>query len=105
MARINEALDRGEKLLRNIYTNIPVGIELYDKDGFLIDMNNKDVEIFGLNSKKDALGINIFDNPLLPQDVLDKMSRKKPVSFRLNYSLRISDPINITQPGRTIRST
>ena len=28
MARINEALDRGEKLLRNIYTNIPVGIEL-----------------------------------------------------------------------------
>ncbi len=86
MARINEALDRGEKLLRNIYTNIPVGIELYDKDGFLIDMNNKDVEIFGLNSKKDALGINIFDNPLLPQDVLDKMSRKKPVSFRLNYS-------------------
>lgn len=23
MARINEALDRGEKLLRNIYTNIP----------------------------------------------------------------------------------
>lgn len=86
MARINEALDRGEKLLRNIYNNIPVGIELYDKDGYLIDMNNKDVEIFGLNSKKDALGVNVFENPVIPKDVLEKMRRRKSVSFRLNYS-------------------
>lgn len=86
MARINEALDRGEKLLRNIYTNIPVGIELYDKDGYLIDMNNKDVEIFGLNSKKDALGVSMFENPIIPKDVLEKLRRRKSVSFRLNYS-------------------
>ena len=59
MARINEALDHSEKLLRNIYTNIPVGIELYDKNGYLVDMNNMDVEIFGLPSKEAALGINI----------------------------------------------
>lgn len=85
MARINEALDRGEKLLRNIYTNIPVGIELYDKDGYLVDINKKDVEIFGLRSPKDALGVNIFDNPVIPSDVLDKMRNKKPVSFRLSY--------------------
>lgn len=32
MARINEALEQGQKLLRNIYTNIPAGIELYDKE-------------------------------------------------------------------------
>lgn len=86
MARINEALDRGEKLLRNIYTNIPVGIELYDKDGYLIDMNNKDVEIFGLNSKKDALGVSMFENPVIPKDVLDKLRKRKSVSFRINYS-------------------
>nr|WP_129732784.1 ATP-binding protein [Parabacteroides goldsteinii] len=85
MARINEALDRGEKLLRNIYTNIPVGIELYDKDGYLVDINKKDIEIFGLKSKKDVLGVNIFENPVVPEDVLDKMRKKKAVSFRLSY--------------------
>lgn len=86
MARINEALDHSGKLLRNIYTNIPVGIELYDKDGYLVDMNNKDVDIFGLGSKKEALGVNIFDNPQIPPDVLEKMRKRKPVSFRLTYS-------------------
>ncbi len=56
MARTNEALDHSEKLLRNIYTNIPVGIELYDKKGYLVDLNNMDVEIFGLPSKESVLG-------------------------------------------------
>ena len=86
MARTNEALDHSEKLLRNIYTNIPVGIELYDKNGYLVDMNNMDVEIFGLPSKEAALGINIFENPIIPEEIKEKLSRREPVSFRLDYS-------------------
>lgn len=88
MARINEALDHSEKLLRNIYTNIPVGIELYDKDGYLVDMNNKDTEIFGLPSKNAALGINVFDNPVIPAEILDMMRNRKPVTFRLSYPFK-----------------
>ncbi len=86
MAWTNEALDHSEKLLRNIYTNIPVGIELYDKNGYLVDMNNMDVEIFGLPSKEAALGINIFENPIIPEEIREKLSRREPVSFRLDYS-------------------
>ncbi len=69
MARTNEALDHSEKLLRNIYTNIPVGIELYDKKGYLVDLNNMDVEIFGLPSKESVLGLNIFENPMINDEI------------------------------------
>ncbi|WP_298553676.1 ATP-binding protein [uncultured Parabacteroides sp.] len=86
MARTNEALDHSEKLLRNIYTNIPVGIELYDKNGYLVDLNNMDAEIFGLPSKESALGINIFENPIIPDEVQKKLIRQEPVSFHLDYS-------------------
>ena len=85
MARTNEALDHSEKLLRNIYTNIPVGIELYDKNGYLVDMNNMDVEIFGLPSKEAALGINIFENPIIPEEIKTKIiirrAKKEPSIF------------------------
>ncbi len=37
--------------LRNIYDNIPVGLELYDKTGRMVDINNKDMEIFGRPAK------------------------------------------------------
>lgn len=86
MMKANEALDRSEKLLRNLYMNIPVGIELYDEKGYLQDVNNKNIEIFGLSSKEDVLGINIFENPLIPEDIREKMKNREPVSFRLNYS-------------------
>lgn len=88
MKKTNEALDRSEKLLRNIYTNIPVGIELYDEKGYLVDLNNKDIEMFGIVHKEDALGINIFDNPNIPGDILKKMEEREPVSFRLNYPFK-----------------
>ena len=42
----NRALDRSEKLFKNIFANIPAGVEIYDKDGYLIDLNNKYLEIF-----------------------------------------------------------
>lgn len=63
------ALDHREKILRNIYKNLPAGIELYDKDGYLIDINDKELEIFGLTDKNEVLGINLFDNPNIPQEI------------------------------------
>lgn len=82
---IHEALNRSEKILRNIYDNLPTGIELYDAQGTLVDMNNKDQEIFGLKCKEDALGVNLFTNPNIAPDIVEKLRQEEPVSFRLKY--------------------
>ena len=79
------ALDHSEKILRNIYKNLPVGIELYDKDGYLIDMNDKELEIFGLADMKEALGVSLFENPNIPEDVKEKLRAKENVDFSINY--------------------
>ena len=81
----HEALDRSERLLRNIYQNIPFGIELYDKNGYLVDLNDKDLEMFGLARKEDALGINMFENHLIPEEMRERMKRREDVSFSLVY--------------------
>lgn len=82
----HEALDRSEKILRNIYQNLPVGIELYDKDGYLIDLNDKELEIFGLKSKEDALGVNFFDNPVVPAELKEALKKGNPVDFSFIYN-------------------
>ena len=82
----NRALDRSEKLFQNIFANIPVGVEIYDKDGYLIDLNNKDLEIFGVVNKSDVIGVNFFDNPNVPQGIRDRVRNEDLVDFRLNYS-------------------
>ena len=82
----NRALDRSEKLFQNILANIPAGVEIYDKDGYLIDLNNKDLEIFGVVNKSDVIGVNFFDNPNVPQGIRDRVRNEDLVDFRLNYS-------------------
>ena len=82
----NRALDRSEKLFKNIFANIPAGVEIYDKDGYLIDLNNKDLEIFGVVNKSDVIGVNFFENPNVPQGIRDRVRNEDLVDFRLNYS-------------------
>lgn len=98
----NLALDRSEKMLRNIYMNIPIGIELYDKDGYLIDLNSKDMEMFGISVKEDVLGVNIFRNPVIPEYIHKKMRRQQPVTFRLNYSFDLISRVLPTNKEGTL---
>lgn len=89
--KISKMIDHNEMIFRKLYVNLPVGVELYDRDGYLIDLNAKDMEIFGIRSKKDVLGVNIFSNPILPKDVIKKLKENKSVNFRLNYSFKKVD--------------
>ncbi len=84
----HRALDRSEKILRNIYDNLPAGIELYDKNGVLVDMNIRDVEMFGLGSKEEALGINLFDNPNIPLEIKARIRNQEKVSFQFKYEFK-----------------
>lgn len=85
MYETHEALDRSEKLLRNIYDNIPVGIELYDRNGLLVDLNNKDLEIFGIRDKEDVLGVDFFKNPILDEEVWRRVRNREEFSFKAYY--------------------
>ena len=86
LRKANRAMDRSEKLFRSIFANIPAGVEIYDKDGYLTDMNNMNLEIFGVVNKEEALGINFFENPNVPQAIRDRVKNEDLVDFRLNYS-------------------
>ena len=98
----NRALDRSEKLFQNIFANIPAGVEIYDKDGYLIDLNNKDLEIFGVVNKSDVIGVNFFDNPNVPQGIRDRVRNEDLVDFRLNYSFEQAEEYYETNRSNAI---
>lgn len=84
--RRSETEARLEKTyLQNIYKNLPVGIELYDGNGLMIDLNDKELEIFGLKDKADVLGVNLFENPLLPEELKDKLKAGSAVDISFKY--------------------
>ena len=101
--RRSESEARLEKAyLQNIYKKLPAGIELYDKDGFMTDLNDKEMEIFGLRHKEDVIGLNLFDNPLLPQGLKDKLKAGAPIDMSFNYDFDRLDGYYSTSRTGTI---
>ncbi|HJA56515.1 MAG TPA: PAS domain-containing protein [Candidatus Bacteroides intestinigallinarum] len=85
IASAHQALQNSERILHNIYKNLPVGIELYDKAGQMVDLNKKDMEMFRISNKEDILGVNIFENPILPEEIKQKIRDNENADFTFRY--------------------
>ena len=85
MSSASQALQERNRLLHNIYKYLPVGIELYNREGILIDMNDKEQEMFHLKQKEDLLGINIFENPIFPEEMKSKLRKHENADFTFRY--------------------
>ena len=85
MASAYQALQHSERLLYNIFKHLPIGIELYNMDGGLIDLNDKELEMFHVEKKEDILGINIFENPIFPKEMKERLKKNEDADFTFRY--------------------
>ena len=97
MSSASQALQERNRLLHNIYKYLPVGIELYNREGILIDMNDKEQEMFHLKQKEDLLGINIFENPIFPEEMKSKLRKHENADFTFRYDFSKIDNYYKTQ--------
>ena len=103
MASAYQALQYSERLLSNIFKYLPIGIELYDMDGVLVDLNDKKLEMFHIEKKEDVLGINIFDNPIFPKEMKERLKKNEDADFTFRYDFsKVGSYYQNTQKQGTI---
>lgn len=85
MERSANLMLNSEAKFRIIFEKLPWGVELYDADGTLLDLNDADLDIFG-TTRESAVGVNMFRNPNIPEWVNQKLRNGEEVSFILNYN-------------------
>lgn len=79
-----QLLLRSESMFRIIFENLSWGLEVYDEKGDLIDINPADLRIFGV-TKEQALGLNLFKNPNLPDYLKVKARRGEEADMEITY--------------------
>ena len=103
MASAYQALQYSERLLSNIFKCLPIGIELYDMDGVLVDLNDKELEMFHIEKKEDVLGINIFENPIFPKEMKERLKKNEDADFTFRYDFsKVGSYYQNTQKQGTI---
>lgn len=71
----------------NLAQSIPIGIQIYDKDGLLTFSNDAAADIFGFIDKNEYLKHkrNIFDNPAIPKDTIDFFRKGNDSDYSFEY--------------------
>lgn len=78
-------LEQHFTLLSSMYKNIPLGISIFNKDGILLSMNNKNREIFGLPDDYSVEGVCIFDEANTPNEIKDKIRAGIDTEYEVSY--------------------
>ncbi len=87
--RAEDELRRSEDKFRTIFTQSLAGIEIYDANGKLIDVNPACLEMFGVESIDAIQGFNLFADPNVPQESRSRLERGEPVRFETVFDFEL----------------
>ena len=74
-----------DNFLHNIFNDLSVGLELYDKDGLMIDVNYSRLRSMGIKDKKDILGYNLFNYTSFSDEIKEQIRKGETVRFMAKY--------------------
>jgi len=75
------ALRESEEKFRNIFEESPIGIELYNAEGRLLEGNKACLDIFGVSDLRDVKGLQRFEDPNLPGAAKEKLLAGETVRY------------------------
>ncbi len=100
---IEEALQESEERFRSIFEESPIGIEYYDPDGRLIDVNPAALRIFGVQDIQDVRGFDLFADPNLPEEERRKLRQGEAVHFTTQFDFDLVKTHGLYETSRTGR--
>ncbi|MCK9220159.1 MAG: response regulator [Bacteroidales bacterium] len=82
--QIEKKLKENEEKFRTIFEGSPIGIELYDSNGFQITANKASFEIFGIHDDSSA-GFNLFEGTSLNEELKQKLRQGETISYQIAF--------------------
>ena len=94
-------LKNSDILFKTIYEDSPIGIELYDSNGKLIDLNKSCMELFGVSSKDDVKGFDLLNDLNIPTEHLSKLKRRETVNFESVFDFELVKDKNLYRTNKS----
>ncbi len=96
-----EALEESAEMMRRIFEESQIGMELFDKDGILITANKAVLDIFGIPSIQQIIGFSLFDDPNVPNDIKAKLIRGEAVQYESEFDFAKVKEANLYETSRS----
>ncbi|MHA1863961.1 MAG: PAS domain-containing sensor histidine kinase, partial [Candidatus Thorarchaeota archaeon] len=96
-----EALEESAEMMKRIFDESQIGIELFDKEGILITANKATLDIFGISDIQHIIGFSLFDDPNVPNDIKAKLIRGEAVQYESEFDFNVVKEVNLYETSRS----
>ncbi len=96
-----EALRASEEKFRGIYEASPIGIELFDRNGRLLDANRACCEIFGIPDMTTIEGFKLFEDPNVTAEVKNRLRRGEEVRYETPFDFAKVHALGLYETQKT----
>lgn len=84
-----ERIRESEEKFQGIFEQSPLAIQIYDMDGKLLRVNNKTLDLFGLEDEKQIIGFNLWEDPNLTQDTSEALNNGDPIFISTSFDFDV----------------
>ncbi len=95
------ALKRSLERFKRIYGELPVGIEIFDKDGVLADLNDAALFILGITDPNEVKGLNIFRDLELSDEAKRRIRRGESIIHSSTVDLELLKKVHGVRSKRS----
>jgi len=84
-SRVQKGSLQSEKQFRCVYEESPIGIELYDPYGKLLDVNKACLDIFGVSDVREVQGFGLFEDPNVTDELKARLRNGETVRYEVAF--------------------
>ena len=103
--RMEEVLKENEERFRGIFEKSPIGIMVYDSEGFILNINPVCMNIYGFRSFEDVQGFNLYDSPVLTEADKAGLRRGETISRETAIDFRVRRKLKLYKTSKSDRDT
>jgi len=96
-----KATKESEEKFRRIFDDSPIGIELYDRKGNLLEINKASLKIFGISDIKNVPNYNFFEDPNTPENIKEDLEFGKISRFEKIYDFAPIKKSNLYETSKS----
>jgi diguanylate cyclase (GGDEF)-like protein/PAS domain S-box-containing protein len=96
-----EKASENEKKYKSAFDQSPTGMEIYNANGKLIDINRAALDIFGVERIEDVLGFDLLNDPNLSETNRSKVAMGQPVNFETEFDFDLVKESNLYKTSKS----
>ena len=99
--KLKETLQGSQRRFREIFSQSPIGIAVYDQNGLLIEANKSCMDIFGVPDLVHMNGFKLIDAPNAPPELKEKLLKGETVRYETPFDFDRVNELDLFERGRS----